>query len=253
MKLALFGYGRMGQAVAEMARERGHEITATLDVDTNPGGKGITVEALGGALVAVDFSTADAVVANVKKAAALGVGVVVGTTGWEAHADEVEAAVSKAGTGLLVAPNFSMGMLLFSRLVEVAAHIADGLEDYDVSLREAHHRHKSDHPSGTARRLAEILVRVLERKERWEITLPDGKSVDPNVLQVAVTRAGEILGVHDVSLEGPDDRILLRHEALSRKGFARGAVLAAEWLEGRTGIHTLTDLMDDLLSARRPA
>ncbi|MEX1257001.1 MAG: 4-hydroxy-tetrahydrodipicolinate reductase [Gemmatimonadota bacterium] len=253
MKLALFGYGRMGRAVEEVAKERGHQITAALDVDSNAGGRGITAKSLGGARVAVDFSRADAVLDNVRKAAALGVGVVVGTTGWEGQAKEVEAAVQKAGTGLLVAPNFSIGMLLFSRVVEVAAHIANGLDDYDVHLREAHHRHKTDHPSGTARRLAEILVRVLDRKEGWETILPDGEAVDPRVLQVAVTRSGEILGLHEIVLEGPDDRILLRHEALSRKGLARGAVLAAEWLEGRAGIHTLADLMDDLLSGRAPA
>jgi 4-hydroxy-tetrahydrodipicolinate reductase len=179
--------------------------------------------------------------------------MVVGTTGWEERGKEVEAAVQKAGSGLLVAPNFSIGMLLFSRLVEVAGHIANGLDDYDVHLREAHHRHKTDHPSGTARRLADLLLRVVERKERWETSLPAGQAVDPAVLQVAVTRAGEILGVHEVALEGPDDRILLRHEALSRQGFARGAVLAAEWMEGRTGIFTLADFMDDLLSGRAPA
>jgi len=253
MKLALFGYGRMGHAVEEIAKERGHEITAILDVEANEGGRGITAEALAGARIAVDFSTSRAVADNVRSAAALGVGVVVGTTGWEERSKEVEAIVRSAGTGLLVAPNFSIGMLLFSRLVEVAAHIANGLEDYDVHLRESHHRHKSDHPSGTARRLAEILVRILDRKDGWDIALTDGRPVDPRSLQVGVTRSGEILGLHEIGLEGPDDRILLRHEALSRKGFARGAVMAAEWLEGRTGVHTLTDLMDDLLSGHRPA
>ncbi len=247
MKLALFGYGRMGRAVEGIARARGHEVVAILDEHSNPSGRGITEESLQGARVAVDFSTAAAVLPNVRAATARGVDLVVGTTGWEEDRDQVERVVRDAGTGLLHAPNFSVGMLFFMRLVEVAARMADGLDDYDVHLHEAHHRHKTDHPSGTARGLAEILVRELGRKRAWSSALVDGKAHAADILQVSVTRAGEVPGVHEVGLEGPDDRIQLRHEARSRDGFARGAVLAAEWVSGRPGIHTMTDLMNELL------
>jgi 4-hydroxy-tetrahydrodipicolinate reductase len=247
MKLALFGYGRMGREVEELARERGHHVTVTLDEFSNPDGKGITEDALAGATVAVDFSTASAVLPNVRRASALGISVVVGTTGWEEDLRSVEAAVREAGTGLLFAPNFSIGMLLFSRIVQGAARLVNPFEELDVHLHEAHHRYKTDHPSGTARRLAEILVRELARKDRWTAELVEGVSIDPGTLQVAVTRAGEIPGIHEVGIEGPDDRILLRHEARSRRGFAQGALLAAQWLDGRSGVFTMDDLVNDLL------
>lgn len=248
MKLLLLGYGRMGRAVEAIARERGHEITAVLDAAENPDGAGITDEALAGARVAIDFTTPATVLPNVRRAAALGVNVVVGTTGWEDDRPAVEAAVREAGTGLLHAPNFSIGMLLFTRIVSEAARLMDRVDAYDVHLAEAHHRHKTDHPSGTARRLIEVLLAEVRRKERWSMELAAGAAVDPETLQVSVTRAGEIAGIHTVAFDGPDDRIILRHEAAHRTGFARGAVLAAEWLEGRSGLHTMTHLMNDLLA-----
>jgi len=251
MKIALFGYGRMGRAVEAVATERSHVITARLDDVSNADGTGVTDEALSGARMAIDFSTADAVLPNVRAAATLGVDVVVGTTGWESDREAVEAAVREAGTGLLHAPNFSIGMLFFTRLVEAAARMANGLTDYDVHLFEAHHRHKTDHPSGTARRLADVLVQGLERKHAWTLDLEEGSRHDPSSLQVSVVRSGEIPGIHEVAFDGPDDTIQLRHEARSRTGFARGAVLAAEWLEGRPGVHTMDDLMNELLA--RPA
>jgi 4-hydroxy-tetrahydrodipicolinate reductase len=247
MKLALFGYGRMGRAVESVARERGHEVTSMLDDVTNPEGRGISAESVGGATLAVDFSTAEAVLPNVRRATELGMGLVIGTTGWERDREAVEAEVLEADTALIHSPNFSVGMLFFTRLVDVAARMANGLEDYDVHLWEAHHRHKTDHPSGTARRLADTLVQRLERKQSWSLGLQEGEAHPPHTLQVSVTRAGEIPGTHEVGFEGPDDRIQLRHEARNRMGFARGAVLAAEWLEGRRGIFTMSDLMDDLL------
>lgn len=249
MKLALFGFGRMGRAVREIAEARGHEVTAALDDTSNPDASGVTDSGLNGARMAIDFSVAEAVEPNVRKAAALGVNVVVGTTGWESSRAEIESIVSRAGTGLLWAPNFSVGMLLFRRIVRVAAKMVDRLDDYDVHLWEAHHRHKTDHPGGTARALADDLVSALRAKTGWSTELSEGWSVDPATLQVSVARVGEVPGVHGVGIDGPDDRIELEHRARSRTGFARGAVLAAEWLEGRAGVYTMDDLMDELLGA----
>lgn len=249
MKLALFGFGRMGRAVREIAEARGHDITATLDDVSNVDASGITEAGLKGARMAIDFSVPAAVEPNVRRAAALGVNVVVGTTGWESSRSEVEAIVSRAGTGLLWAPNFSIGMLLFRRIVRAAARMVDRLDDYDVHLWEAHHRHKADHPGGTARALADDLVSALHRKTGWSTELTEGWSVDPSTLQVSVARVGEVPGVHGIGIDGPDDRIELEHRARSRSGFARGAVLAAEWLESRTGLYTMDDLMDEILGA----
>jgi 4-hydroxy-tetrahydrodipicolinate reductase len=199
---------------------------------------------LDGATVAIDFSAAGAVLANVRKAAALGIGVVVGTTGWESDREAVEAAVRGAGTALLAAPNLSVGMFLFSRLVEAAARLVNPLEEFDVHLSETHHRHKTDHPGGTARALADALVRGLDRKTGWTETLPDHEALASDQLHVSVARVGDALGTHAVTLDGPHDRIEIRHEARTRVGFAHGAVLAAEWLEGRSGVFTMRDLMD---------
>lgn len=248
--LALFGAGRMGREVEAVALERGHRIALRLDRASNPDGAGITPEALGDARVAIDFTTGGSVLPNVRAAAAAGIGVVVGTTGWDADREAVETAVRQAGTGLLHAPNFSLGMLLFMRIVDEAARLVDGVGGYDVHLWEAHHRHKADHPGGTARRLAESLVARLGGKRSWDASLPPGEPVDPETLQVAVLRAGEIPGTHAVGVEGPDDRIEIRHEARSRRGFARGAVLAAEWLAGRSGVFTLDDLLEDDMTTR---
>ena len=247
MRLALFGHGRMGRAVEEVARERGHEVGPILDEFSNEGGAGITAEALAGVSVAIDFSISSAVLENVRGAAAEGVNMVVGTTGWSEERDAVEGSVREAGTALLAASNFSVGMLLFAQIVRSAARLVNAVDEYDVHLWETHHRHKIDHPSGTARRLADLLLQELDRKTEWTHELQDGTPVDHTQLQVAVTRVGSAPGTHGVAIEGPDDRIELRHEARNRGGFARGAVMAAEWLEGRSGIFTMADVMEDLL------
>lgn len=247
MKLALFGYGRMGRVVEEIAPQRGHEIALILDELSNEDGSGITEEALHGARMAIDFSTAAAVATNICKAAKLGVSVVVGTTGWEEDRDTAYETVREAGTGLLVAPNFSIGMLLFERIVEAAARMVNRVDGYDVHLWEKHHRHKVDHPGGTARRLADLLVDTLAQKTGWTTKLEQGFTVDPRQLQVAVSRVGEVPGMHGVGIEGPDDRIELLHEARNRRGFGRGALVAAEWLEGRSGLFTMADVLEDML------
>lgn len=248
MKIAILGYGRMGRAIEEIARERGYEVTAVLDQADNERGAGIRADTLRGAEVAIDFSTADAVLDNVRSCTRLGVGVVLGTTGWEADRAEVEASVREAGGALLHSPNFSVGMLLFTRIAEHAARLVNRLDDFDVSLSETHHRHKKDHPGGTARKLAGILLAEIDRKTSWSMELTEGEQVDPAILQVSVARTGEVPGIHAVSLESAEDSILLRHEARSRKGFARGAVLGAAWIRGRTGIYTMEECMEDIFN-----
>ena len=252
MKLALLGYGRMGRVAETVALERGHEVALILDEFSNEGGAGITSKALQGARVAIDFSVSSAVQDNVRQAAEHGVNVVVGTTGWEEEREAIEDLVREAGTGFLSAPNFSIGMLLFTWIVQSAIRLLNQVDDYDVHLSETHHRHKSDHPGGTARRLADLVVHELDRKTRWTSELRDGTPVDPGELQVTVARVGSVPGVHALGIEGPDDRIELRHEARGRAGFARGAVLAAEWLEGRSGVFTMSDVMRELLGDDLP-
>ena len=246
MKLALVGYGKMGRAVERVAMERGHEVVARIDptLDTREIGAGT----LGGADVAIEFTVPDAAVDNIAALAAAGVDVVVGTTGWHERLDEAAAAVNAAGTGIVHAANFSLGVNLFLRLARMAARMADALSEYDVHICETHHRHKIDHPSGTAITLADILIEELAGKESWSATLPDG-APHPQVLYVASERVGETAGSHVVSLEGPDGRIELSHQARTRAGFARGAVAAAEWIRGRSGVFTLDDMLAETFTS----
>ena len=241
MKIALVGYGRMGHAVEEVALERGHEIVARVDPVLDS--REVTPESLDDAEVAIEFSVPGAVTRNIGAIAEAGVDAVVGTTGWHSGAmDKAVAAVEAGGIGLIYAPNFSLGVQLFLRLARSAATLVNALEEYDVHVWEAHHRHKIDHPSGTAIHLADLLIEELDRKGRWS-EAPPGGAPDAQVLYVASQRVGETPGTHVVGLEGPDDRIELRHEARGRAGFARGAVEAAEWIRGRPGVFTLDDML----------
>lgn len=240
MKLALIGYGRMGHAVETAAAERGHEVVARLDH-----GDPITRAALSGAQVAVDFTLPDALVDNAKRVAEAGVDLVIGTTGWYGRMEEVRSVFAGAQTGCIWSPNFSLGVQLFFRMAREAGRLANALEEYDVHLYEAHHRHKLDHPSGTGRRLADILVEVLARKTSWQEGPAEG-AADPSILWVTTARVGEVPGTHEIGIEGPSDSIELRHVARGRDGFARGAVAAAEWVHGKKGFFG----MDEMLAER---
>lgn len=239
MKIALVGYGRMGRAVEKAALERGDEIVARLGRDD-----AIDASTLGGAEVAIEFSLPASAPRNLRRLAEAGIDTVSGTTGWDTADAPLNEAVAAAGTGLLVAANFSLGVGFFHRIVREAARLAAGVPDYDVHLHEAHHRHKLDHPSGTARMLADSVVDLFAGKDRWEESPPTHRP-EPEVVYLSVARAGEIAGTHVVMFEGPNDRVELRHEARDRGGFAVGAVEAAHWVRGRPGVHTLGDWLRD--------
>src|SRR5688572_24907508 len=203
MRVALIGYGRMGHVVEGVAAARGHEVVARLDL-----GDRIDRASLSGAEVAIDFTVPDAVETNARSIAEAGTDLVIGTTGWYERVEDVDAVVRKAGIGCVWSPNFSLGVQLFFRLAREAGRLANALEEYDVHVHEAHHRHKLDHPSGTARKLADILVETLARKSEWREGPAEG-APDPSVLWVSSARAGEIPGTHELALEGPADSIVL--------------------------------------------
>ncbi len=249
MNIALVGYGRMGRAVESEARAAGHQVVARFDPEREDGGAASLADALSGADVAVDFSVAEQVAATAAAAGDAGVALVVGTTGWGPETlDALVAAATRVG--IVHAPNFSEGVHVFLRLVREAGRLVDAVAGYDVHVHEVHHRHKRDHPSGTARRIADILVDGLAAKRRWRPGPPDGVA-DPETLYVTSVRSGEVPGIHAVGIEGAHDRIELRHEAGGREGFARGAVRAAEWVRGRLGLFTFEQVMDDLLTGGR--
>jgi len=245
MRIALLGSGRMGAEVAKAVSAAGHELVAQLGRERMDVRDEELAGALGDAEVAIDFSVVQQVPRSVRAAALAGVDLVVGTTGWQAHEVDFRPLV-EAGHGVVHGANFSVGVHLFLRLAKEAARLAGATGGYDVHVDETHHRHKRDHPSGTAIRVAETLLGEVGTKVRWAPGPPDGPG-DASVLYVTSVRAGEAPGTHVIGLEGTHDRMELRHEARSRAGFAQGAVRAAEWIRGRGGVHTFEEVVADLL------
>lgn len=248
MKIALVGYGRMGQAVETQAEARGHEIVARLGRDALESTPEELARRLEDADTAIDFTVGSLVPKIVQAAALAGTDLATGTTGLgdEAH----EAMRAAQDIGIVHGPNFSIGVHLFFRMSRDAARLMDRVGGYDAHIHEAHHRHKRDHPSGTAWRLADLLVEELGDKARWAAGAPDGPA-DEGTLYVTSTRAGEIPGTHTIGFEGPHDGIELTHHAHGRDGFASGAVRAAEWIHGKAGVFTFTDVMDRILDGER--
>lgn len=244
MKLALVGRGRMGGAVASLARASGYEVVLELGAADNPGGSGLTPESLAAVDVVIELTRPDAVLENVRRVAAAGRPMVVGTTGWDAHLDEVRAAVEKAGTGLVYGSNFSVGVHITRRLVELMARLADRFPEYDPFVLEHHHRGKADAPSGTALRLGETLLAGIGHKTRLE-THHGGAPIAPEAISVASVRAGAAFGHHEVGLDGPADQIRVVHTARGREGFARGALLAAAWIRGRSGVYEFNQVLEE--------
>ncbi|GAB4248826.1 MAG: 4-hydroxy-tetrahydrodipicolinate reductase [Acidobacteriota bacterium] len=237
LKLALVGYGRIGREVARVAEERGHEIVAIFDID-----RPLREDSnLAGVEVLIEFSLAEAVPGTLREAARRGIPVVEGTTGWYHCLEEL---TSLPGLTMIYSPNFSLGVYVFSRLVREAARRLGAWEEFDVYVHEWHHRGKVDSPSGTARKLAQILLEEIPHKERVLEDRCDGRRIDPEELHVTSTRAGLIPGIHEVGFTSGGETLTLRHQAHSRECFARGAVRAAEWIVGRRGIFTLEDMME---------
>jgi 4-hydroxy-tetrahydrodipicolinate reductase len=234
MRIALIGYGKMGHEIEAIAREQGETIVRTFDI-----GNPVEAAALSDVDVCIEFSTPDTAVKNIRVALEAKKDIVVGTTGWYAHLPEIRSLVKDSG--LLYSPNFSIGVNMTFRLAAAAAEMMNNAPMYDAYIHEWHHRQKADSPSGTALKLAEILLSKLERKERIETGRVDGK-IDPAALHVSSTRVGTVPGTHIVGFESDADAIEIKHVAKSRRGFAMGAVRAAQWLRGRKGVYTMDDV-----------
>ena len=226
MKLLVLGRGKTGALVAEVAKERGHEVRS-LGSKENQDGRALTLELLKETDVVIDFTTPLAVVANIIHCAEAGVPVVVGTTGWYQHLEKVRELIKERKTGLLYGSNFSVGMNFFFKAMQAIAPLLK--QAYRGSIVERHHVHKKDSPSGTAVALQKILE--------------SGSGVKVEITSV---REGETVGMHLVMLDSPNDTILLTHDAKSRLGFASGAVRAAEWIQGRTGFWEFPEIVDQL-------
>lgn len=235
MKIALIGYGKMGKMIEQIALDRGHEIVSIIDIDNQ---QDFDSAAFASADVAIEFTSPQAAYGNYLKAWAKGVKVVSGSTGWlKEHGDDVRKACSEEGKTLFWASNFSIGVAVFSAVNRYLANIMNRFAQYDVEMEETHHVHKLDHPSGTAITLAEEIVERLDRKEAWA-----EETTDPTLLRVDHIRRGEVAGIHTVRYDSEADCITITHDAHSRKGFALGAVLAAEYTLNHEGLLTTSDL-----------
>lgn len=227
MKLAIVGYGKMGRLIEQLAPEFGFETALKLDIDNNVDGAGITRDNFRSIDVAIEFSMPSVVVDNIEKISALGVSMVVGTTGWFDQLDRARAAVSRGGAGLVYSPNFSVGMQVFSRLVAAAAKQFSNEHEYDAWAYEIHHKMKKDAPSGTLLKLEQVM-------QQAGYTRP---------IDVASNRAGAIPGTHEIGFDSEADTITLTHTARNRLGFARGALRAAQWVKGKTGVHEFGEVL----------
>ena len=241
MNIALVGTGRMGQAVEAIATERGHAIVARFDAET-PLLAARDASALNGADVCIDFSVPEVALDQIHRYAFWGVDAVVGTTGWHGHLETVREWVDEGQAGMLYASNFSLGLALVARALDGLLPLLNQLEDYDAAIHETHHTSKLDSPSGTALTLAQILLNGLARKTELATETQHG-AIDASALHVTSARVGHVFGEHTVMLDSAVDQIEVIHRAKDRRAFAVGAVRAAEWVKGRTGLFTLEDMI----------
>ena len=232
MKIALLGYGKMGKAIEEIALKRGHSVVfktneASMEKDVSK------------ADVAIDFSTPETVVDNIKKCFAVNVPVVVGTTGWYERFSEVCRLCELGGHSLFHATNFSIGVNIFFEVNKTLAKLMNTQTDYEIEMTEIHHTQKLDSPSGTAITLADGIIENVDRKSFWSENKPGEESI-----LIHAKRERDVPGTHIVNYENEIDKIEIKHEAKGRIGFATGAVLAAEWLQNKKGIYTMKDLLN---------
>jgi len=226
LNLLVLGRGKMGSIVAEVARERGHNVQ-NIDIDVNDKAAWLTAEHLREFDVVMDFTAPESAVANIEACLRAKKAMVVGTTGWYGEMERVRRAVEAAGTGFVFGANFSYGVNLFYQIVKAAAPaLAHG---YRGHITERHHIHKKDAPSGTAI----AMQRVLEQSAGAR-------------LSIASEREGEVTGTHTLELDSAGDRIVLTHDAKSRRTFAEGALLAAEWIAGKAGFYDFKDVFGQL-------
>ncbi len=247
MKIALIGYGKMGKEIEHIALSRGHEIVCIIDLNNR---QDFDSDAFRSADVAIEFTAPAVAYGNCIEAFRQGVKVVSGSTGWmNEHREEMKRLCGEGKT-LFWSSNFSLGVAIFSAVNKYLARIMNNFPNYDVSMVETHHIHKLDAPSGTAITLAEGILENLDRKDKWvmgTLTAPDGTvsgttECAPNELPVSAVREGEVPGIHTIKYESEADSIIITHDAKNRKGFALGAVLAAEYTAAHTGFLSMNDL-----------
>jgi len=249
MRIAIVGYGKMGHMVRESALAHGHEVVAVIDPvssDAEVTAKSVSLSSLGDAECVIDFSHPSCAVNNILFYGGTGISAVIGTTGWYSELESIKAKLSGEKASILYSGNFSVGVLAMVRIVSYASRIFNRLAQYDVALFESHHKEKADSPSGTALMLANEVVRNIDRKTAIDAECQHER-IKPEVLQVSSMRCGFNPGFHEVVFDSPEDTVTIEHQARGRKGFAEGAITAAEWLHGKEGIFSMDDCLKDII------
>jgi len=237
MKIALIGYGKMGKMIEDIALKRGHEISFRIDIDNQVDFEKLSPQNTD---VAIEFTTPHTAYDNVMKCLSKNVNVVCGSTGWADKLDEVKQYSISNGLGFLWASNFSIGVNIFFKVNQYLAALMNKTTGYEPEITEIHHIHKKDAPSGTAITLAEGLLENYTSKKEWKLNPGHGD----NILTIKAERTGEVPGTHIIKYDSEVDFIELTHCAKNRKGFAMGAVVAAEFLKGKSGIYNMTDAIN---------
>ena len=244
MKIALLGYGKMGQIIERFAIERGHDIVLKIGIENV---EDFTKENLEKADVAIDFSAPDAAVSNIYKCFEAGLPVVVGTTGWYGNLQQIKNDCLKSNNTLLYGSNFSVGVNLFFHLNKVLAKLMNNYPAYEVQVEEIHHTQKLDAPSGTAMTIAEDIIDAVDRKNEWVnevVGTPVPEAFKNEQLLIESHRIENVPGTHTVVYSSEVDDIEIKHTAHNRAGFALGAIIAAEWLENKQGFYSVADVFD---------
>jgi 4-hydroxy-tetrahydrodipicolinate reductase len=236
MKIAILGYGKMGKEIEDISLYRSHTVPVKIDEYNS---SSVNPQLLKNVDVAIEFSTPESAIPNIRLCLEAGIPVVVGTTGWYKDFPQVKKEVEEKKGTLFCATNFSVGVNLFFRLNEYLAAMMNKHSDYEVIMEEIHHMHKKDAPSGTAITLAEGILKHMTRKKNW-VEPPDN---NPEHISIHSIREGEAPGTHTVVYSSQVDEITISHVAHNRKGFANGAVIAAEWIVGKKGIFTMKDML----------
>lgn len=244
MKIVLLGYGKMGQQIEKFALKRGHEISLIVDKDNR---ENLTAADLADADIAIDFSEPAAALSNISLCFEADLPVVVGTTGWYDHLEEVKSICMEADQSLLYGSNFSIGVNIFFHVNKLLAKAINPYKQYDVQVEEIHHIHKLDAPSGTAITIAEGILGETDHKSKWvNDVVGEGEELiaKPEELLIESLRIEEVPGTHTVLYSSEVDQIEFKHTAHNRAGFALGAVVAAEWLFGKKGFYQVTEMFD---------
>lgn len=237
MKIALLGYGKMGKAIEKIAVENGHEIVLKI------GSRNLSElnsENLRKADVAIEFSTPQTVIQNIMFCFEAGTPVIVGTTSWNEHKKSIEEACLESGNAMLSASNFSLGVNLFFALNSHLAHLMNHYKDYKISIKEIHHTAKLDAPSGTAISIAEGIIEQNHHYNAWENSM----NVSSQTIPVESVRLPDVPGTHEVKYTSAEDCIEITHTAFNREGFAKGALVAAQWLIGKQGVYSMKDVLN---------